>query len=42
MNENTNNEAFQREKQYREQYEEYRMLNRQKGEIEERMDKVKA
>jgi len=34
-------EIFQREKQYRENYEEYRLLNRQKGEIEDRMDKVK-
>jgi hypothetical protein len=34
-------EKFQREKKYREEYEEYRTLNRQKAEIETRMDKVK-
>ncbi len=34
-------ETFEREKQYRENYDEYRLLNRQKGEIEDRMDKVK-
>ena len=42
MKENDDSESYKREKTYREQYEEYRMLNRQKGEIEERMDKVKA
>jgi hypothetical protein len=34
-------EKFEREKPYRESYEEYRILNRQKSEIEERMDKIK-
>ena len=34
-------EQFQREKEYRENYEKYRILNRQKGEIEDQMDKVK-
>lgn len=34
-------EKFQRDKQYREQFDEYKLLNRQKGEIEDRMDKVK-
>jgi uncharacterized protein YydD (DUF2326 family) len=34
-------EQFQRVKKYREQYEEYRLLNNQKNEIEGRMNKVK-
>jgi hypothetical protein len=34
-------EDFQREKKYRDQFDEYRLLNRQKGEIEDRMDKIK-
>jgi len=34
-------EQFQRVKKYREQYEEYRLLNKQKNEIEDRMNKVK-
>ncbi|HQF37143.1 MAG TPA: hypothetical protein PLL26_05915 [Candidatus Dojkabacteria bacterium] len=34
-------EKFQREKKYREEYEEYKLLNKQKNEIEARMDKIK-
>jgi len=34
-------EKFQREKKYREEYEQYRLYNRQKAEIEANMDKIK-
>ncbi len=34
-------EKFHREKKYREEYEQYRLYNRQKAEIETNMDKIK-
>jgi len=34
-------EKFQREKKYREEFEEYKLLAKQKAEIETRMDKIK-
>lgn len=39
--EKSEQEVFQREKQYREEFEEYRLMNKQKSEIETRMDKIK-
>lgn len=41
MEKDQEQETFQREKKYREEFEEYRLLNRQKTEIEARMEKVK-
>lgn len=41
MAKQTEEQKFQREKEYRESFEEYRLLNKQKTEIEARMDKVK-
>lgn len=41
MEKDQESENFQREKKYREEFEEYRLLNRQKTEIEARMEKVK-
>ena len=41
MESNGELEKFQQEKKYREELEEYRLLNRQKSEIEDRMDKIK-
>jgi len=36
------NKNFQREKQYREELEAYRLLNKQKSDIESRMDEIKS